>query len=75
MIVILNEVLVGVCLLIIILSQLSATILIFSACAELRACTYPSLCFLCLGFIDHEIALNRQERGLLSFKLQMGLVV
>ena len=51
------------------LSQLSATILIFSTFAELGACTYPSLCFLCLGFIDNETALNRREGRLLSFKL------
>ena len=43
--------------------------LIFPACAEFGACTYPSLCFLCLGIIDHEIALSRQERSFLSFKL------
>ena len=63
-----NEVVVGVRMLVISLPQLSATMLIFPACADFGACTYPS-CFLCLGFIDHEIALSRQERGLLSFKL------
>ena len=46
--------------------------LIFSACAEFGACTYPSY-FLCLGFMDHEIALSRQERGLLSFKNSDGV--
>ena len=64
-----NEVVDGVRLLVINLSKLSATMLIFPACAEFGACTYPPLCFLCLGFIDHEIALSRQERSLLSFKL------
>ena len=38
-----NELVVGVRLLVINYSQLSATILIFSACAEFGASTYPSL--------------------------------